>query len=67
MVSHPQPALTEEILVADWTGQVPLREWSTRIDEPLRNEWKRVVNDTKTAANSLANSFLPEELRPSLF
>ena len=43
------------------------REWTTKLDEPLANEMKLVVNDAKTAMNSLADNFLPGALRASLF
>jgi hypothetical protein len=44
-----------------------LRQWTTKLDEPLENEMKYVVNDAKTAMNSLADNFLPDKLRSSLF
>jgi len=44
-----------------------LRQWTGKLDEPLETEMKLVVGDAKTAFNSLANNFLPEKIRQSLF
>ncbi len=44
-----------------------VRQWAGKLDEPLENEGKLVINDAKTALNALANNFLPEKVRHSLF
>jgi len=57
----PQPSLAMKL-----PDELQLRQWTEKLDEPLETEMKLVVNDTKNAANSLANNFLPEKLRASL-
>lgn len=44
-----------------------VRQWTGKLDEPLETEMKLVVSDAKTAFNSLAQNFLPEKVRLSLF
>jgi hypothetical protein len=40
-----------------------LARWAGNLDEPLQNEMKSVVHDAETAANALADNFVPEPVR----
>jgi len=44
-----------------------MRQWTVKLDEPLQKEMNLVVDNTKTAANALAENFMPEKLRHSWF
>lgn len=43
------------------------REWTGKLDEPLETEMRLVVNDARTAMNSLVESLLPNTVRSVLF
>lgn len=40
----------------------PLTTLAARFNDPLQDEWNRVLGDLRTAGNSLAAAFLPERL-----
>ena len=66
LANNQKPAATESALAIEWPKQFALRDLPARLDEPLETEMDRVVKDTRTAMNSLADNFLPEPLRASL-
>ena len=61
------PVSTEAALPVKFPDATQFRAWTTKLDEPLEHEMKLVVNDAKTAMNSLADNFLPGKLRAALF
>ncbi len=63
---HPSPIPIELSLNVNIPDGSQLRQWTGKLDEPLETEMKLVVSDATTAFNSLANNFLPEEVRQSL-
>jgi hypothetical protein len=67
LASGSAPVSSESALPVKLPDALQFREWTTKLDEPLANEMKLVVNDAKTAMNSLADNFLPGALRASLF
>jgi hypothetical protein len=67
LATGPAPVSSESALPMKLPDAMQVREWTTKLDEPLENEMKLVVNDAKTAMNSLADNFLPGKLRSSLF
>jgi hypothetical protein len=67
LASRSAPISSEPALPVKLPDAMQVRAWTTKLDEPLENEMKLVVNDAKTAMNSLADNFLPAKLRSSLF
>ena len=51
-------------VLEETTGQT-LEEWSVALNQPLESEIQFVMNDARTAIDSLAASFIPESLLAS--
>ncbi len=66
-VDHPvavaERAPAETSLTVEWPKDLNLGEWTVKLDEPLQKEMNLVVNDTKTAMDSLARNFIPDPVR----
>jgi len=63
----PSVSAPEKPAAAAWPQGAKLRDLTTRLDEPMATEIKLVVADTRTVMNSLANNFIPEQVRSTLF
>ena len=66
--SRPIPNSAGASDIANFPYQAQVRHWAENLnpDQPLAHEMQLVWNDARTAADSLANSFLPANLRVSM-
>jgi hypothetical protein len=62
-VTVAERAPTETSLTVKWPDELDLGELTVKLDEPLQKEMQLVVNDTKTAMDSLARNFVPDPVR----
>jgi hypothetical protein len=66
IVSKPAPAPAQQVLAAS-VAPPPAKvdQWLKTSEAPLENESKLVIDDAKTAMNTLAKNFLPDDLLSS--
>jgi len=60
---HPStstPAPADVAFNVQLPSAAQVNQWTTALDKPLEKETQLVLNDAKSALNSLKNSFLPE-------
>jgi hypothetical protein len=63
IVSKPTPTPAQQVLAVSMAPPpAKVDQWLRTSEAPLENETKLVVDDAKTAMNTLAKSFLPDDL-----
>ena len=62
VASKPTPAPAQSVLTASVAAPTQVNQWVETSEAPLENETKLVLNDAKTAMNTLAKSLLPDDL-----
>jgi hypothetical protein len=63
IVLKPAPAPAQQVLAASMAPPpAKVDQWLKTSEAPLENETKLVINDAKTAMNTLAKSLLPDDL-----
>ena len=65
VVSKPASAPVQPVLTASMPAPARVDQWVKTSEAPLENETKLVLNDAKTAMNTLAKSLLPDDLLSS--
>ena len=66
---HPSmpPSLTNIVVALSLPRHEEVRAWTAKLHDPLETELDLVISDTTNALNALADNFLPENVRESLF
>jgi len=62
IASKPIPVPARQVLNAGVPAPARVNQWVETSEAPLENETKLVLNDAKTAMNTLAKSLLPDDL-----
>jgi hypothetical protein len=63
IVLKPAPAPAQQVLAVSMSAPpAKMDQWVKTSEAPLEDETKLVINDAKTAMNTLAKSFLPDDL-----
>ena len=62
IASKPVPVPTQQVLNASVPAPTRVNQWLETSEAPLENETQLVLNDAKTAVNTLAKSLLPDDL-----
>jgi len=64
-VLNPTPAPVQQVVNASLPAPAQMNQWLKTSEAPLENETQLVLDDAKTAMNTLAKSFLPDDLLAS--
>jgi len=65
---HPlTPSLTNIAVALSLPRHDEVTAWTAKLQDPLETELDLVISDTTNALNALADNFLPENVRESLF